>query len=141
MEALFAILGGVVVAGVGYGLKKLGTSIFLSKYGKIIETVYTVIDPLAGDLINGYNASVFQEAVKLAVTRVADSEVSDSDILEMSQFVLKNFNPAIASSKKLDPTTPEGQATIELSNALKAFTDGITFEELIVAARKATALV
>lgn len=141
IETIFAILGGVVVAGAGFGLKFLGAKLFLSKYGKTIETVYSVLDPLAGDLINGYNESVFQEAVKLIVTRVSDSEVSDADILEMSQFVIKQFDPAIASSKKLDPTTPEGQATIELSNALKAFTDGVTFEELLVAARKATALV
>ena len=138
---LLAILGGAVVAGASFGLKALGAKLFLDRYGKTIETVFTVLDPLVGDLLNGYDESVFQEAVKLAVTRVADGEISDSDVLEMTEFVLKNFNPAIASSKKLDPTTPEGQATIELSNALKAFTDGVTFEELLVAARKATALV
>lgn len=141
MEAIFAILGGVAVAGIGFFAKRIGSQLFLSKYGKTLETVFNVLDPLAGDLINGYDESRFQEAIQLVVARVSDSEISDNDILEMTQFVVKQFNPALAASKKLDPTTPEGQATIELSGALKSLTDGITFEEAMKVARKAAALV
>ena len=141
MEALFAILGGIAVAGSGYLLKKIGAKVFLNKYGKVVQTVFNVLDPLAGDLINGYDESRFQEAVQLVVARVSDSEISEEDILEVTNFVVKQFNPAMAASKKLDPTTPEGQATIELSGAIKSLTDGVTFEEAITVARKAAALV
>lgn len=141
MEALFAILGGVAVAGIGYAAKRIGAKIFLSKYGRTLEVVFNVLDPLAGDLINGYDESRIQEGIQLVVARVADSDISDNDILEITQYVVKQFNPAIAASKKLDPTTPEGQATIELSGAIKSLTDGVTFDEAIAVARKAAALV
>ena len=141
MEAIFAILGGVIVAGAGYAFKKIGANLFLNKYGTIVQTAFNVLDPLAGDLINSYDDSTLQQAIQLVVARVSDSEISDEDILEVTNFVVEKFNPAIASSKKLDPTTPEGQATIELSGAIKSLTDGVTFEEAIAVARKAAALV
>jgi len=103
--------------------------------------VFNVLDPLAGDLINGYDESDVQKAIELVVTRVSDSDLSNEDAMAITKFVVEKFNPMIASSKHLDPSTPEGQATIELSGSLKSLSDGVTFEEVAEVARKASALV
>ena len=119
----------------------MSAEIFLSRYGKTIEVVFSVLDPLAGDLINGYDESDVQKAIELVVTRVSDSDLSNEDAMAITKFVVEKFNPMIASSKHLDPSTPEGQATIELSGSLKSLSDGVTFEEVADVARKASALV
>jgi hypothetical protein len=141
METLIALISGVAIAGATFLFKKLSAEVFLSKYGKTIEVVFSVLDPLAGDLINGYDESDVQKAIELVVTRVSDSDLSNEDALAITQFVVEKFNPMVASSKHLDPSTPEGKATIELSGALKSMTDGVTFEEVAEVARKASALV
>ncbi|MCP4778991.1 MAG: hypothetical protein GY880_32655 [Planctomycetaceae bacterium] len=141
METIAALLSGAAIASLTFLFKKLSAEVFFSKYGKTIEVVFQVLDPLAGDLINGYNESDVQKAIELVVTRVSDSDLSNEDALAITQFVIEKFNPMIASSKALDPGTPEGKATIELSGSLKSLADGVTFEELSEVAQKASALV
>lgn len=141
MESLIAIIGGALITGAVIGLKKLGGDLFLSNYGTVIEKTFAILDPIAGDLISSYDESGFQDVARMAVARVADNDLSEKDLLAITQVVIKQFNPALAASKKLDPTTPEGQATIELSNSLKALADGASYEELVDVARKSIALV
>ena len=141
MEALIAIGAAALGALGAFGLKLIGSQLFLSKYGSVITTVFNVLDPLAGELITAYDESTFQKAAQLVVARVADSEVDEKDIFAMTKFVVEQFNPTLASSKKLDPETDEGKATLELSESVKALTDGASFDELVDVARKAAALV
>lgn len=141
METIVALISGAAIAGITFLFKKLSAEVFLSKYGKTIEVVFNVLDPLAGDLINGYEESDVQKAIELVVTRVSDSDLSNEDAMAITKFVVEKFNPMIASSKSLDPNSPEGQATIELSGSLKSLADGVTFEEVTEIARKASALV
>ena len=141
MEALIA-LGAAAIGALGaYGLKLIGTKLFLSKYGAIITKAFDVLDPIAGELITAYDDSTFQKAAQISVARVADSEIDEKDLLIMTQFVIEQFDPSLASSKNLNPETAEGKATLELSQSIKALADGASFTDLVDVARKAIALV
>ena len=114
---------------------------FLSKYGSLVSKTFAILDPLAGELIKSYDESTFQQAAQLVVARIADSEIDEADVMAVTKFVLDKFNPSLAASKALDPTTEEGQASIDLSNSIKALADGASFDELVTVARKASALI
>lgn len=141
METIIALLGGIIAAGAAYGFKKIGAAVFLNKYGKIIETTFRVVDPIAGDLIKSYEGSTVQEAIELAVYRVADSELSTEDALAITKFVVAKFNPALAASKALDAESEEGKASLDIAEKVGKLTDGASKDELIDLARSAAALV
>lgn len=141
MELLFTILGGVLASGAVFGLKKLGASLFLSKYGKVIEKTFAVLDPIAGELIKSYEGSSVQEAIEFAVLRVADSEIDEKDAIAVAQYVVSKFSPQIAATKVLDAATPEGQATLEIADAVKSMTDGVDRNDIRKFLRSATALI
>ena len=140
MEAIIGLLFGAISAGAIYGLKKLGVTMLLSKYGPVINKVFSVVDPIAGDLIKSYDGSVLQDALELAVYRVADSKIDDKDVLAITKFVVAQFSPSIAASKSLDPNTEEGKASLEIADRVKALTDGATKDELIDLVRTALPL-
>lgn len=141
MEAIIGLLFGAISAGAIYGLKKMGVTLLLSKYGPVINKVFSVVDPIAGDLIKSYDGSVLQDALELAVYRVADSTIDEKDVLAITKFVAAQFSPAIAASKALDPESEEGKASLEIADRVKALTDGATKGELIDLVKSATSLV
>ena len=140
MEAIIGLLFGAISAGAIYGLKKLGVTLLLSKYGSVINKVFSVVDPIAGDLIKSYDGSMLQDALELAVYRVADSKIDEKDVLAITKFVTAQFSPSIAASKSLDPNTEEGKASLEIADKVKALTDGATKDELIDLVRTALPL-
>ena len=99
------------------------------------------LDPIAGELIGKYDNSVVQEAIELAVLRVADGDIDHNDVVAVTEYVISKFNPALAAAKTLDPETDEGKATAALSSAIGKLADGADAEELKTLARKAVALV
>ena len=141
MEALIGFGVAALGAGVVWGVKKLGLALFLQNFGPTVEKVYSVLDPIAGQLIKDYDNSTFQQAVELAVLRVSDGAIDHNDVVAVSEFVIKQFNPSLAAAKTLDPTTDEGKATAELSSAIGKLADGADAEELKTLARKAIAIV
>jgi hypothetical protein len=141
MEALFAVGIAALGAFASYGFKLIGSKLFLSKYGSLVSKTFAILDPLAGDLIKSYDDSTFQQAAQLIVARIADSNIDEADVMAVTKFVLDKFNPSLAASKVLDPTSEEGQASIDLSNSIKALADGASFDELVTVARKTTALI
>lgn len=141
MEVLLSLIGGALLAGGAYGLKKLGLEIFLGRYGKIIDKTFKVLDPIAGELIANYDGSMVQEAIGFAVLRVADSNLDEKDLAAIAQYVAEKFSPQIAATKVLDSSTPEGQATLELADSVKALTDGVDRDEIGRLLRNAAALV
>jgi hypothetical protein len=141
MEAIIGLLGGALAAGVVYYAKKFGVALFVQNYGAVIEKTYAIIDPIAGKLLNQYDGSEFQSAVKLAVARVADSNLDESDIVEISNYVIAKFKPELAAAKVLDLTSEEGKAAMELMSNIKQLHDGASFEELLAIAKSAKALI
>ena len=141
MEAIIALAGGALAAGVIFGLKKLGAILLLQKYGAVISKTFDVIDPIAGDLIGSYEGSTFQEALELAVYRVSDSKIDEKDVLAITKYVASKFSPSIAASKALDPETEEGKVSLEIADKVKALTDGVDKGELIGLVRSALPLV
>ena len=141
MEAIIGVLGAGLVAGLAWGVKVIGANLFLSKWGALIEKTYSVIDPIAGTLITGFEGSAVDKGIELAVLRVSDGELSDDDLSAIVRYVVDKFNPTIAATKSLDPSTEEGKASAEIVEAVKQLADGVTIDELTDIARKAAALV
>jgi hypothetical protein len=140
MELIIGLLGGSLAAGAIYYAKKFGATLFIKNYGKVVETTFAVLDPIAGNLMSGYNESEVQRAVKLIVTRVADSELDESDVVAITNYVIGKFNPSLAAAKVLDATTEQGKASLEVLNSVKALHDGATMEEVFNIAKAAKAL-
>ncbi len=141
METIIALVGGALAAGAVYGLKKLGAKLFLARYGTVIAKTFAIIDPIAGELIKSYEGSTLQDALELAVFRVADSDIDEKDALAIAQFVAAQFSPSIAASKALDPATDEGKASLEIADRIKDLTDGVDKGELVALVKSALPLV
>jgi divalent metal cation (Fe/Co/Zn/Cd) transporter len=140
-ETIIAVIGGAFVSAAVFGLRKAGAMLFAKKYGSIIEKTFSVIDPVAGQLIGNYDGSTVQEAIKLAVARVADSDISDDDVAAIATFVIQKFDPSLAAVKALDPETEEGKATEELIANVKALRSGASFEKVYSIVKGAAALI
>ena len=136
---------GIIVAGVGaavwFAVTKAKATEMIDRFGPIIKNVYDVVDPIAGDLLGEkYQGTIVQEAIELAVLRVADGDIDQEDVTAITAYVVEKFNPTLASSKVLDPSTQKGAATAELAESLKQLADGTNFVELAGIARKASAI-
>jgi hypothetical protein len=136
---------GLIVAGIGAAIwvavTKAKATEMIDRFGPIIKNVYDVVDPIAGDLLGDkYQGTIVQEAIELAVLRVADGDIDQEDVTAITAYVVEKFNPTLASSKVLDPTTQKGAATAELAESLKQLADGTNFVELAGIARKASAI-
>ena len=140
MELIIGLLGGSLAAGAIYYLKKIGATVFIKNYGKVVQTTFAVLDPIAGNLMSGYNESEVQQAVKLIVTRVADSELDESDVVAITNYVIAKFNPSLAAAKVLDKDSEQGKASLEILDAVKSFRDGVTVDEVFSLAKAAKAL-
>ena len=134
----FAVAG--IGAGVWFFMKKLAAERFLKKFGPIIANTFDVIDPIAGDIITNYAGSEIQNAIVLAVARVADGDLDQDDVHAIAAYVTEKFNPALAGAKVLDPESEKGKATLELAESMKKLHDGTNFLELADIARKAAAI-
>jgi hypothetical protein len=136
---------GIIVAGIGaavwFAVTKAKATEMIDRFGPIIKNVYDVVDPIAGDLLGDkYQGTIVQEAIELAVLRVADGDIDQEDVTAITAYVVEKFNPTLASSKVLDPNTQKGAATAELAESLKQLADGTNFVELAGIARKASAI-
>lgn len=140
METLLTLLGGALAAGAVYGLNLLRAQIFVGHYGAVINRVFTVIDPIAGQLIERYEGSLVQEAIVLAVHRVADGELDEKDALAVAKFVAEKFDLTKAAAHRLDPSSEEGKASLEVAGMVKDLFDGADKDELIALAKKAASL-
>jgi S-adenosylmethionine synthetase len=141
LETLIGIAGGALVTGAVFYLKKLGAALFVKKYGTVINKVFDIIDPVAGQLIGSYDGSTVQEAIKLAVARVADSDLNDEDVAAIATYVVQKFDPSLAAVKVLDPESEEGKATEELITSVKSLRSGVSFESVYSVAKAAAALI
>ena len=141
IETLIGLAGGAIAAGVIYLAKKFGAAVFVNKYGTIISKTFDVIDPIAGQLMTTYSGSEVQSAIQLAVARVADNDLDEADIVEITNYVIAKFNPGLAAAKVLDTSTEEGKAAIGLLNSVKKLHDGATLDELMDIAKITQSLI
>jgi hypothetical protein len=135
METIIGLLGGLLASAVIYYVRKTSADFIVKKYGTVVSKAFEVLDPIAGDLMSGYNDSEVQQALKLVVTRVADSE-----IVAITNYVLAKFNPVLASAKVLDPESEAGKATKEIAKSVADLRDGASIEEIFTIAKYAKAL-
>ena len=141
METILGFIIAAAGAGLWFAVKKAAADNFITQFGPIIKNVYDVVDPIAGDLLGDkYQGTIVQEAIELAVLRVADGDLDQEDVTSITAYVIEKFNPALASAKVLDPNTQKGAATVELTESLKQLSDGTNFLELASIARKAVAI-
>ena len=141
MEALLGFIVAALGALVWYGTVKSKATEMVERFGPIIQSTFDVIDPIAGDLLGDkYQGTIVQEAIELAVLRVADGDIDQEDVTAITAYVIEKFNPTLAASKVLDPKTQKGAATVELAESLKQLSDGTNFLELAGIARKAVAI-
>jgi hypothetical protein len=140
MEAIIGVLGGLLASGAIYLFKKYGVTAVVKNYGTVIEKAFNVLDPIAGNLMNGYNDSEVQQAIQLIVTRVGDSTLDESDVVAITNYVIEKFNPSLAAAKVLDKDSEEGRASLEIIKNVKALQDGASIEEIFAIARNAKAL-
>ena len=140
METIIGLIGGIVASGAVYFLRKFGLNLVVRKYGKVVKGVFDVLDPIAGNLMSNYNESEVQQAIQLIVTRVADSEIDESDVVEITNYVLAKFDPTLAAAKVLDKESEKGKATLEIVENVAALHDGVSVDEIFAIARSAKAL-
>ena len=136
---------GLIVAGLGaafwFAVTKSKATKMIDRFGPVIANVFDVVNPIAGDLFgNKYQGTILQEAIELAVLRVADGDIDQEDVTAITAYVVEKFNPTLAASKVLDPQTQKGAATVKLAESLKQLSDGTNFLELAGIARKAVAI-
>ena len=141
MEALLGFAAAAFGALVWFAMAKSKATEVIDRFGPIIQNVYDVVDPIAGDLLGDkYQGTIVQEAIELAVLRVADGDIDQEDVTAITAYVVEKFNPTLAASKVLNPNTQKGAATVELAESLKKLSDGTNFVELAGIARKASAI-
>ena len=140
METIIGFGFAAISAGVWLFLKKVAADNFIQRFGPTVKNVFDVIDPIAGDLITKYKGSEVQEAIELAVLRVADGDIDQEDVTAITTYIVEKFDPSLAATKTLDPLSPQGKATAELAESLKQLADGTNFLELAGIARKAAAI-
>lgn len=140
MEVIIGLIGGALASGAIYYFKKFGATLFVKNYGTVIEKTFSVLDPIAGNLMSSYNESEVQQAIKLIVTRVGDSELNEEDVVAITNYVIAKFNPSLAAAKVLNKDSEEGRAALEVLTAVKALHDGATVEEIFNVAKAAKAL-
>ena len=141
MEALLGFIVAAIGASVWVAVTKAKATEMIDRFGPVIKNVFDVVDPIAGDLLGDkYQGTIVQEAIELAVLRVADGDIDQEDVTAITAYVIEKFNPALASAKVLDPNTQKGAATVELAESLKQLSDGTNFLELAGIARKAVAI-
>lgn len=120
--------------------RKFGVNLFVKKYGAVVKSVFDVLDPIAGSLMSDYDESEVQRAIQLVVTRVSDSEIDESDVVAITNYVVAKFNPSLAAAKVLDKESEKGQATVQIMENVLALRDGANAEEIFAIARNAKAL-
>lgn len=140
MEAIIGLLGGVLASGAIFLARKFGVNLFVKKYGAVVKSVFDVLDPIAGSLMSDYDESEVQRAIQLVVTRVSDSEIDESDVVAITNYVVAKFNPSLAAAKVLDKESEKGQATVQIMENVLALRDGANAEEIFAIARNAKAL-
>ena len=141
MEALLGFIVAAIGASVWFAVTKAKATEMIDRFGPIIANVFDVVDPIAGDLLGDkYQGTIVQEAIELAVLRVADGDIDQEDVTAITAYVVEKFNPTLAASKVLDPQTQKGAATVKLAESLKQLSDGTNFLELAGIARKAVAI-
>ena len=140
MEAIIGLVGGLLASGAVYLFKKYGVTAVVRNYGPVVEKAFNVLDPIAGNLMNGYSDSEVQKAIELIVTRVADSTLDEADVVAISNYVIEKFNPSLAAAKVLDKESEEGKAALEILANVKALHDGASMEEIFAIAKNAKAL-
>ena len=140
MEAIIGLLVGVIASGAIYFIRKFGANLFVKKYGSVVKSVFDVLDPIAGNLMSTYDESEVQQAIQLIVTRVSDSEIDESDVVAITNYVLAKFNPTLAAAKVLDKESEKGKAALEIVENVAALSDGVSADEIFAIARNAQAL-
>ena len=141
MEALLGFIVAAIGASVWFAVTKAKATQMIDRFGPIIKNTFDIVDPIAGDLLgNKYQGTILQEAIELAVLRVADGDIDQEDVTAITAYVIEKFNPTLAASKVLDPQTQKGAATVKLAESLKQLSDGTNFLELAGIARKAVAI-
>ena len=141
MEALLGFAAAAFGALVWFAVVKTKATEVIDRFGPVVQNVFDVIDPIAGDLLGDkYQGTIVQEAIELAVLRVADGDIDQEDVSAITAYVIDKFNPTLAASKVLNPNTQKGAATAELAESLKKLADGTNFAELAGIARKASAI-
>ena len=140
METIIGLIGGLLASAAVYYLKKTSADFVIKKYGTVVSKAFDVLDPIAGELMSGYDDSEVQQALRLVVTRVADSEVDESDIVAITNYVLAKFNPVLASAKVLDPESEAGRASREIVKSVADLRDGVSVQEVFTIAKYAKAL-
>ncbi len=140
METIIGLLGGLFASAAIYYIRKTSAEFIVKKYGTVVSKAFEVLDPIAGELMTGYDDSEVQQALQLVVTRVADSEVDESDIVAITNYVLAKFNPVLASAKVLDPESEAGMASKEIVKSIADLRDGVSVQEVFTIAKYAKAL-
>ena len=141
MEPIISVLMAGVAAAGAWAVVKLKAAAFVKAFGPTINQTFAVIDPIASQLIEAYDESTVQEALQLAVYRVADGELDEKDMLAIVKYVGEKFDVTKAAAAKLDPETAEGKASLEVTGMVKDLFDGADKEELIKVARAGISLV
>lgn len=140
METIIGLLGGLLASGAIFYARKFGANLLIKKYGTVVKSAFDLLDPIAGELMSGYNESEVQQALKLIVTRVSDSEIDESDIVAITNYVLAKFDPTLAAAKVLDKESEKGKATLEIMENVASLHDGASVDEIFAIARNAKAL-
>ena len=140
METIIGLLGGLFASAAIYYIKKTSANFIVKKYGTVVSKAFDVLDPIAGELMSGYDDSEVQQALRLVVTRVADSEIDESDVVAITNYVLAKFNPVLASAKVLDPESEAGKASAEIVKSVAELRDGVSVQEVFTIAKYAKAL-
>ena len=141
LEALYPAIAGAVIGALAMGSKQILGLIHVRKYLPVLVKVYDVVDPLLDKYYSGWDGSTIDTVLELAFESVSDGTLSHEEVMELVKLAKEKFLPDLAKAKKLDPSTPEGQKSLEIAELVLKLEEGVSKDKVIEIAKASAPLV
>lgn len=140
LEPLYPALAGIVIGAAAMASRKLFEKINARKYAPMLAKVYDVVDPLLDKYYSGWDGSTIDTVLELAFQSVGDGSLTNEELASAVDLAKQRFLPDVAKSKKLDPSTPEGQKALEIAELVLKLEEGMSKERVMDVAKASVPL-
>lgn len=141
LEPLYPALAGIIIGAAAMAVRPVLEKVNARKYAPLLAKVYDVVDPLLDKYYSGWDGSTIDSVLALAFQSVGDGTLTNSELASAVQAAKEKFLPDVAKSKKLDPSTPEGQKALEIAELVLKLQEGMSTDAVMDIAKASAPLV
>lgn len=141
LEPLYPAIAGVIIGVAAMASRPLLEKINARKYAPLLVKVYDVVDPLLDKYYTGWDGSTIDTVLELAFQSVGDGTLTKEEIAGAVQLAKEKFLPDVAKSKKIDPSTVEGQKALEIAELVLKLEEGVSRDTVMGIAKASAPLV